>query len=125
MFGAVVGMTTLMIAGGHVAGVPLVVAVVLGYLAGFGAGLALTRQVRPRVRTHAVSVAGFGGHAEIHGDRSLLSRQVRELEQLDADLRESLITPVQYEAGWWRVYDSLPARTAVSRAGMMHPARHR
>jgi hypothetical protein len=84
---------------------PLYIA--FAYLAGLAFGLQLTRRVRSAIHSLNVGAILVGGSTFVEGDIWLLENCVSEFEALDRNRLESSIGPVEYEAGWARLYARL------------------
>ncbi len=84
---------------------PLYIA--FAYLAGLALGLQLTRRVRSAIHSVYVGTVMVGGSTYVEGDMALLESCLTELETLDQDRQDSSIGPVEYEAGWARLYARL------------------
>lgn len=95
--------------GSAVQPVALVALVCAAYLGGIVAGGMVTRQLRARIRRLDVAHFAAGGGIRILGDVDALRRALDELGRLDARLDAGDATPLEYETGWWAVYDSLGA----------------
>ncbi|MCU1529152.1 MAG: hypothetical protein JWP75_2915 [Frondihabitans sp.] len=78
------------------------------YLLGFVGAAFLTRRIRSRVRTLAVSVVAVGGGVTCNGDARLLQEIVNAFADLDDDANAGHLSPVAYEARWADLYDRLP-----------------
>jgi len=105
--GAVLAILCFSVLGGLLSPGVLVPAVAVGYAAGVVAGWAATRRVRPRVRRLNVARFPENGSIQTLGDLAVLRRCVDALDHLDAGLTAGRITPLEYEHGWWSVYESV------------------
>lgn len=99
----------LVVLGEGVSPLPLVVVVFVVYLLGFWATGRPTRDLRSRCRhLHALFITLDSG-VEAHGAPLLLKSTIAGFGRLDSQLAAGLVTPVQYEAEWQRIYDSIPS----------------
>jgi hypothetical protein len=91
-------------------------ALVIATAALFGSGaaaLALTGEARTQVRTMRVMVVA--GHRE--ATSAAICRRLQTLAEAltkaDAQRQQGLITAVEHEMAWWRVYDQMPGSAAA------------
>jgi hypothetical protein len=79
----------------------------LVYAAGILVGFVATRRLRSRTRRLTVVVNVLPGRTEVIGNAELLNASAASLLDLDLQLRLGMLTPVEHEAGWGRVYDAI------------------
>jgi hypothetical protein len=77
------------------------------YAAGILVGFVATRRLRSRTRRLTVAVNVLRGRTDVVGDAELLNASVASLLDLDLQLQLGVLTPVEHEAGWGRVYDAI------------------
>ncbi len=86
------------------------------YAAGFWPLLQSTKRLRRANRHIRVSMVDLGDHYERIGDLPLLRASLRILTHMDDALRRGALTPVEYEARWATVYDSIPTSEDTARS---------
>ncbi|AMM19370.1 hypothetical protein AX769_03510 [Frondihabitans sp. PAMC 28766] len=99
---------------------------VVFYAAGFWPLLQSTQRLRRTSRHIRVSMVDLGDHYERIGDLHLLRACLTILTDMDEARRRGAISPVEFEAGWSRVYDDIPTSVDTSRSTDRredHPAR--
>jgi hypothetical protein len=118
ILGAVVSLL-LLVALGSAWPAPLELAAMIAlYLAGFWVGARITRPVRRRLRILTTATVYVGGELQEFGNVRLLRETIAEFDRIDALQRRGDLTPVQYEAEWGVIFDTLPAQSEVpSRIG--------
>jgi hypothetical protein len=107
LVGALLSIVTFALAGGKIRPEVLIPAVAVGYLAGILVGWVLTRGIRGAVRRLYVAQFPDNGRITTLGDAATLGRAVSTLTELDERLAAGEVTMLEYESGWWSVYDSL------------------
>ena len=115
LVGALLSFLTFAVAGGKIRPEVLVPAVVVCYFAGILIGWARTREIRRAVRRLYVAQFPDNGELRTLGDAATLGRAVRALTELDTRLAAGEATKLEYESGWWSVYDSLEPSTVERR----------
>jgi hypothetical protein len=106
-----VGLLTGILVVAAASALPLGIALVVGlayYAAGYWFWASVTKRLRHRVRRVVVSVINAGDHRQVLGDAQLLNAAARALSDLDQLVSAGALTPVEYEALWADVYESLP-----------------
>jgi hypothetical protein len=83
------------------------VAIAVVYLAGAVAGNVRSRRLRAELRQVSVIVTCLAGDTRTIGEPQLLRRSLTRLEELDEASHAGRLGPVQFEAGWAEVYNSL------------------
>ncbi|MDQ1525508.1 MAG: hypothetical protein QOG18_121 [Microbacteriaceae bacterium] len=106
-WGGMILLVAAMIAASVRPSVTTMVPFVLLYATGMLIGFAKTRRLRSRTRMLTVVVAGMRGRTDVIGNAELLNTSVASLVDLDLQLQLGILTPVEYEAGWSRVYDAI------------------
>jgi hypothetical protein len=106
-------MVLALIALGHtVATFPLLVAVVGSY-AGVCVVLASwTRHLRARSRQASAVFIPVDGGVESHGEPLIVEATISQFEELDRQLADGMVNPVQYELGWQRIFAAMPPSEA-------------
>ncbi|MFF1632804.1 DUF6611 family protein [Leifsonia sp. NPDC058248] len=112
--GAIAGLLVIVMMAGSWSPVPGLAAVLVLYLGGFWVGARLTHNLRSRIRTITVATMYVGGDLKEFGNAYLLRATTARLDDLEARRRAGLIDPVDYEAEWGDVYDSLPSGADAS-----------
>ena len=116
LVGALLSIVTFVVAGGNIRPEVLVPAVALGYLAGIVVGWVRTKGTRGAVRRLYVAQFPDNGRITTLGDAATLGRAVAALTELDARLSAGEASMLEYENGWWSVYDSLEPQATERRA---------
>ncbi|MFF1879438.1 DUF6611 family protein [Leifsonia sp. NPDC058230] len=89
---------------------PLVlVTMLVVYVAGFWVGARITRPIRGRLRSLTTATVYLSGEVQEFGNLRLLRETLAEFDRIDALRRRGELTPVQYEAEWSAIFDTLPA----------------
>ena len=107
LVGALLSFLTFAAAGGKIRPEILVPTVAICYLAGILFGWVRTRGIRAGVRRLYVAQFPDNGKLTTLGEAASLGAAVRTLMDLDARLSAGELTRLEYENGWWAVYDSL------------------
>ncbi|NEN04769.1 hypothetical protein G3T36_02695 [Diaminobutyricibacter tongyongensis] len=114
--GAVIALLLMIMLGGVWQPEVVALGAVLLYLAGFLLGARLTHGLRNRVRSLSVISMYVHGVLEVDGNASLLRETSAAFASLDARRRAGEVSPVQYEAEWARIYETLPSSRVAVRA---------
>jgi hypothetical protein len=102
----------LILLGHTVATIPLLVTVVGSY-AGVCVALAKrTRSLRDRSRQASAVFIPVDGGVESHGDPLIVETTISRFEELDRQLADGTVNPVQYELGWQRIFAAMPPSEA-------------
>jgi hypothetical protein len=115
--GALLSFLAFAVGGGKVRPEILVPSVAIGYLAGILIGWVRTRGIRAGVRRLYVARYPDQGELKTLGDAAALGAAVHTLMDLDARLSAGELTMLEYENGWWSVYDSLEPSAVEKRSG--------